>query len=69
MDCKIEDLEKVSTENPEVLANLITYAEEMYDKDDEIAKALIEKARELIEEYTSFRNYRYRRSGKKFIDR
>ncbi len=46
-DCKIEDLENASTENPEVLASLITYAEEMYNKDDENAKALMEKARSL----------------------
>ena len=46
-DCKISDLENVSTDNPEVLANLITYAEEMYDKDDDNAKALMKKAKEL----------------------
>ena len=46
-DCTIEDLENVSTENPEVLANLITYAEEMYNKDDDNAKALMKKAKEL----------------------
>ncbi|MCZ2258727.1 fused isobutyryl-CoA mutase/GTPase IcmF [Sporosarcina sp. G11-34] len=46
-DCTIEDLEKVSTDNPEVLANLITYAEEMYNKDDDNAKALVKKAKEL----------------------
>ena len=46
-DCTIEDLENASTENPEVLASLITYAEEMYNKDDENAKALMEKARSL----------------------
>ena len=46
-DCTIADLEKVSTDNPEILANLITYAEEMYNKDDDNAKALMEKAKEL----------------------
>ena len=46
-DSKIEDLENISTDHPEVLANLITYAEEMYDKDDDNAKALMKKAREL----------------------
>ncbi|WP_252501915.1 fused isobutyryl-CoA mutase/GTPase IcmF [Sporosarcina sp. Marseille-Q4943] len=48
---KVEDemanLEKVGTDNPEVLANLITYAEEMYNKEDRDAIQLIEKAREL----------------------
>ena len=39
----MEDLEKVTTENPEVLANLITYAEEMYDKDDATRKHLSKK--------------------------
>ncbi|WP_210470214.1 fused isobutyryl-CoA mutase/GTPase IcmF [Sporosarcina sp. 6E9] len=46
-DCKIEDLESVTTENPEVLSKLITYAEETYDKDDETAKAFLKKAKEL----------------------
>ena len=46
-DCTIEDLENVSTDNPEVLANLITYAEEMYNKEDDNAKAFMEKAKEL----------------------
>ena len=46
-DCTIQDLENVTTENPEVLAKLITYAEEMYDKDDETAKAFLKKAKEL----------------------
>ncbi|WP_172371319.1 fused isobutyryl-CoA mutase/GTPase IcmF [Sporosarcina jiandibaonis] len=46
-DCTISDLEKVNTENPEVLAKLITYAEEMYDKDDEDAKEFMKKAKEL----------------------
>lgn len=46
-DCTIADLDNVSTENPVILANLITYAEEMYNKDDDNAKALMEKAREL----------------------
>ena len=46
-DCTISDLENVTTENPEVLAKLITYAEEMYDKDDDTAKAFLKKAKEL----------------------
>ncbi|WP_262174378.1 fused isobutyryl-CoA mutase/GTPase IcmF [Saccharococcus sp. Marseille-Q5394] len=41
------NLEKVGTDNPEVLANLITYAEEMYNKENRAAIKLIEKAREL----------------------
>lgn len=41
------NLEKVSTSNPEVLANLITYVEEAYNKDDAAAKELVEKAREM----------------------
>lgn len=44
---EMANLEKVGTENPEVLANLITYAEEMYDKENPAAITLIEKAREL----------------------
>ena len=44
---KIANLEKVGTDNPEVLANLVTYAEEMYDKENPDAIALIKKAREL----------------------
>ncbi|MFS0690499.1 fused isobutyryl-CoA mutase/GTPase IcmF [Sporosarcina sp. 179-K 8C2 HS] len=44
---KIANLEKVGTDNPEVLANLITYAEEMYDKENDNAIKLLEKAREL----------------------
>ena len=31
---ELTNLEKVGTDNPEVLANLITYAEEMYDKEN-----------------------------------
>ena len=46
-DCTISDLENVTTENPEVLGKLITYAEEMYDKDDETAKVFLKKAKEL----------------------
>ena len=41
------NLEKVGTDNPEVLANLITYAEEMYDKENPAAIELLNKAREL----------------------
>ena len=44
---EMDNLEKVSTDNPEVLANLITYAEETYNKEDATAKALIKKAREM----------------------
>ncbi|MFD1929395.1 fused isobutyryl-CoA mutase/GTPase IcmF [Sporosarcina siberiensis] len=47
IDDEMANLEKVTTENPEVLANLITYAEETYDKDNSDAKALIQKAREM----------------------
>ncbi|HEX5563529.1 MAG TPA: fused isobutyryl-CoA mutase/GTPase IcmF [Sporosarcina sp.] len=44
---EMANLEKVGTDNPEVLANLITYAEEMYDKENPAAINLIKKAREL----------------------
>ncbi|MDN4606025.1 fused isobutyryl-CoA mutase/GTPase IcmF [Sporosarcina highlanderae] len=44
---EMSQLENVSTDRPEVLANLITYAEEMYDKENPDAIKLIEKAREL----------------------
>ena len=44
---EMDNLEKVSTDNPEILANLITYAEETYNKEDATAKALIKKAREM----------------------
>ncbi|WP_339251987.1 fused isobutyryl-CoA mutase/GTPase IcmF [Sporosarcina sp. FSL W8-0480] len=44
---ELSQLENVSTERPEVLANLITYAEEMYDKENPDAIELIKKAREL----------------------
>lgn len=44
---KHANLEKVGTDNPEVLANLITYAEEMYNKENHDAINLIQKAREL----------------------
>ncbi|WP_438314932.1 fused isobutyryl-CoA mutase/GTPase IcmF [Sporosarcina sp. FA9] len=47
VDDEMANLQKVSTETPEVLANLITYAEETYNKDDSDAKALIKKAREM----------------------
>ncbi|MCG7343881.1 methylmalonyl-CoA mutase family protein [Sporosarcina sp. ACRSL] len=47
VDDEMANLEKVSTDKPEVLANLITYAEEMYDKENPAAIKLIEKAREL----------------------
>ncbi|MCG3086997.1 fused isobutyryl-CoA mutase/GTPase IcmF [Sporosarcina cyprini] len=44
---ELANLDRVSTEAPEVLANLITYAEEMHDKGSEDAKAFIEKARSM----------------------
>ncbi|MGG0671036.1 fused isobutyryl-CoA mutase/GTPase IcmF [Lederbergia citrisecunda] len=44
---EMANLEKVGTDNPEVLANLITYAEEMYNKENRDAITLIQKAREL----------------------
>jgi len=44
---KLASLEEISTDSPEKLANLITYAEEMYAKDDEDAKALIKKAQDM----------------------
>src|SRR5690606_8803083 len=44
---ELSQLENVSTERPEVLANLITYAEEMYDKENPDAIELIKQAREL----------------------
>lgn len=44
---ELANLEKVGTDNPEVLANLITYAEEMYNKENRDAINLIQKAREL----------------------
>ncbi|MDW0116410.1 methylmalonyl-CoA mutase family protein [Sporosarcina thermotolerans] len=47
VDDELERLENVSTDRPEVLANLITYAEEMYDKENPDAIQLIKKAREL----------------------
>ncbi len=46
-DNEIENLENITTDKPEVLANVISYAEEMYDKDDTDANLLIQKAREL----------------------
>lgn len=42
---ELANLDNVSTDRPEVLANLITYAEEMHDQNNERAKALIEKAK------------------------
>lgn len=53
-DCKIADLKTVSTETPEVLAKLITYAEETYDTEDQDAKALIETARTLSKDTPVF---------------
>lgn len=47
VDDELANLEKVGTDNPEVLANLITYAEEMHDKENHDAITLIQKAREL----------------------
>jgi len=44
---KLASLEDISTDSPEKLANLITYAEEMYAKEDEDAKALIKKAQDM----------------------
>jgi methylmalonyl-CoA mutase len=44
---ELANLEKVGTDNPEVLANLITYAEEMYNKENPAAINVIKKAREL----------------------
>ncbi|WP_248514239.1 cobalamin-dependent protein, partial [Sporosarcina sp. NCCP-2222] len=44
---ELANLDRVSTESPEVLANLITYAEEMHDKGSEDAKAFLEKARSM----------------------
>ncbi len=40
-------LDEVSTDTPEILANLLTYAEAKYDQDDADAQALIKKARSL----------------------
>lgn len=51
---EMENLGKVSTSNPEVLANLITYAEEAYGKDNAAAKELIEKAREMSKDTPIF---------------
>ncbi|MDW0113892.1 methylmalonyl-CoA mutase family protein [Sporosarcina saromensis] len=47
---EMANLEKVSTECPEVLANLITYAEEKHNEDDPQAKALIEQARKMTKD-------------------
>ena len=53
-DCTIEDLNDVSSDKPEVLSKLITYAEETYNQDDKDAKALIEKARTLSKDTPIF---------------
>ena len=63
---KIANLEKVSTDNPEVLANLITYAEEMYDKENRDAIAAYRKSKGIIEKHTCPWNYRYRGSREEF---
>lgn len=47
LDNEIENLLNASTDRPEILANVITYAEEMYDKDNTNSNLLIQKAREL----------------------
>ena len=44
---EMDNLQKVTTETPEILANLITYAEETFNKDDKNAKALNKKAKEM----------------------
>ncbi|GEN81709.1 Fused isobutyryl-CoA mutase [Sporosarcina luteola] len=44
---EMDNLEKVDTDRPEVLANLITYAEEMYNEENPAAINLIKQAREL----------------------
>lgn len=44
---ELDHLENASTDAPEVLANLITYAEEMYNQENPDARAFIEKARRL----------------------
>ncbi|MHA6258966.1 fused isobutyryl-CoA mutase/GTPase IcmF [Sporosarcina sp. CAU 1771] len=54
VDNEMANLEKVSTSNPEVLANLITYAEESYNKDNPAAKKLVEKAREMSKDTPIF---------------
>ncbi|MEK3935826.1 fused isobutyryl-CoA mutase/GTPase IcmF [Sporosarcina sp. FSL W7-1349] len=46
-DNEMANLEKVNTDHPEILANLITYAEEKHGKNDQQAVQLIEKARTL----------------------
>ena len=43
-DNEMENLEKITADHPEVLANLITYVEEMYGKNDAQATAVVEKA-------------------------
>ncbi|MEK5039975.1 fused isobutyryl-CoA mutase/GTPase IcmF [Sporosarcina sp. FSL K6-3457] len=47
VDDELGQLETVTPETPEVLANLITYAEEIYDQNDAKANALITQARAL----------------------
>lgn len=44
---EMDNLEKVDTDRPEVLGNLITYAEEMYNEENPAAINLIKQAREL----------------------
>ena len=46
---EFSNLEKVGTDNPEVLANFITYAEEMYDKENPDAIAAYRKSTGIIE--------------------
>lgn len=41
----VEKLDEVTTERPELLGRLITYAEENYDKDNDEAKALLTEVR------------------------
>ncbi|MCZ2257510.1 fused isobutyryl-CoA mutase/GTPase IcmF [Sporosarcina sp. G11-34] len=42
---EMDNLKIVTTDKPEVLANLITYAEKTYNQEDKAAKKLIEEAR------------------------
>lgn len=46
-DNEMENLEKITVDQPEVLANVITYVEEMHGQDDAKATAVVEKARTL----------------------
>ena len=41
------NLEKITVDQPEILANVITYVEEMYGQNDAQAAAVVEKARTL----------------------